>query len=78
MVSVFETSSARVKGRRAGFENRARPGILGVSGLVVGNWRGLQISTTDDNHVNANGEFCMPVRDLDNRVAEREKSDTAI
>ncbi len=57
VVSVFGTSSARVQGRRAGFEKRARPVILGVSVLVVGNRRGLQIRTTNDKHVNANGDF---------------------
>jgi hypothetical protein len=37
--------------------NLTRPGINGVSVRVVGIRLGLQFSKTDDNHVNANGEF---------------------
>jgi hypothetical protein len=36
--------------------NLTRPVKLGVSVLVIGNWLGLQISKSDDNHVNANRE----------------------
>lgn len=35
--------------------NLTRPVIDGVSVLVIGTWLDLQLSKSDDKHVNANG-----------------------
>jgi hypothetical protein len=65
--------------------NLRRPVIPGVSGRVVGIRLGLQISKSDDKHVNANGEFSP--RDLSRKSDlilsfdtdwPKLKSDTAI
>jgi hypothetical protein len=37
--------------------NSTRPGLHGVSVLLIGNWLGLQISKPDDKQVNAKGEW---------------------
>jgi predicted metalloprotease len=52
----FETRSASGGCGAVLVANLTRPGIDGVSVLVIGNWLGLHSSKPDDKHVNANGE----------------------
>jgi hypothetical protein len=55
----FETSSAKGHMGAVLVANSPRPGLHGVSVLLIGNWLGLQISKPDDNQVNGNGEIWL-------------------